>query len=155
MPSLSKKQVFLAVITAAFFLVMIVFLPVPTPVSHVLQISILDQTNTAAGAPMALVSVTNHTGQARFFYILADVPTSNGWWRAADGQQLVWHQVAAHAECRVSLPAPAGAARWKLRCASMPQVSKPEELWYLFVRRSGLNRVGFRDQPPKSYAWTP
>ena len=74
MPSLSKKQLFLAALTAAFLLVLIAFLTVPAPVPHALQVSILGQTNNPSGAPIALVGVTNHTGQARFFYVVAEVP---------------------------------------------------------------------------------
>src|ERR1051325_727525 len=154
MPSLSKKQLFLAALAAAFLLLLIAFFSVPAPVPHALQISILEQTNTLSRSPMALVSVTNHTGQARFFYLLADVPTSNAWWSAARDQHRVWHRLAAHAECRVGTSAPAGATRWKFRCTSMREVRKPEGFWYLFVRRTGLSRVGFRDRPPESYVWT-
>ena len=107
---------------------------------------------------MALVGVTNHTGHARWFYFVAAVPTTNGWWTTANGwaerQQPLWHRLAAHAEYQVLLRAPEGEARWILRCSSMPEVSKPEGLWYLFVRRTGLSRVGFRDQPPKSHVTT-
>ena len=154
MLSLSDKQAFLAALTAAFLLVLIAFFTVPASVPHALQVSILEQTNTPSAAPMALVSVTNHTGQARFFYLLADVPTPNGGWTAADRQQRVRHRLAAHAECCASPQVPAGATRWKFRCTSMREVRKPEGFWYLFVRRTGLSRVGFRDRPPESYVWT-
>lgn len=157
MPSLSKNQVFLAALAAAFLLVLIAFYTVPAPVHHPLQVSILGQTNNPSGSPMALVGVTNYTGQARWFYFVAAVPTTNGWITAngwVERQQPLWHRLAAHAECRVLLPAPDGAARWIFRCASMREVRKPEGLWYLFVRRTGLSRVGFRDQPPKSHVMT-
>ena len=64
-------------------------------------------------------------------------------------------RIAAHAACRVVLPAPEGAAKWGLRCASWPDVSRIEWTWYLLVRRTGLSRVGFREQPPGvSLCWT-
>ena len=153
MPSLSKKQVFLAALTAALLLVLITFFTVPAPVPHALQVNILERTNNASGTPTALVSVTNHTGQARFFYGVAEIPNSYGW-TTANGQQPRWQRLAAHAECGVLLPAPPGGARWKVRCTSMPEVSKPEEVWYLFVRRTGLNRIGVRGRPLESYVWT-
>ena len=102
---------------------------------------------------MALVGVTNHTGQARFFYVVAQVPIPGGWITAND-QQLLWHRLAARTECRVSLRAPEGAARWNFRCTSMSEVSKAESLWYLFVRRTGLRRTGLRDRPPANHVWT-
>ena len=157
MPSLNKKRVFLAVLTAAFLLVLIAFFTVPAPVPHALQVSVLGQTNNPSGAPIALVGVTNPTGQARWFYFVAEVPTTTGWITAngwIQQQQPLWHRLAAHAECRVLLPAPEGAARWTFRCASMREASKPEGLWYVFVRRTGLSRVGFPDQPPKSHVMT-
>jgi len=153
MPSLSKKQVFMAAVTAALLLVLIAFLTVSTPVPHALQVSILGQTNDPSGAPMELLGVTNQTGQARFFFVVAEVPTSNGW-TTARGQQPLWQRLAAHSECRVPLRAPEGAARWNFRCTSLPEVSKPESLWYLFVRRTGLGRVGLRSKPSESYVWT-
>jgi hypothetical protein len=157
MPSLSKKQVFLAALTTAFLLVLIAFLTVPAPVPHALQFGILGQTNNPSGAPMAIVGVTNHTGQARWFYFVAVVPTTNGWDDAkgwVQRQQPFWHRLAAHTECRVLLPAPEGAARWKFRCGSEREVSEPEGLWYLFVRRTGLSRFRLRDQPPRSMVMT-
>ena len=157
MPSLSKKQVFLAALTAAFLLMLLAFFAVPAPVPDALQVSILGQTNNFSAAPMALVSVTNHTGQAQWFCFVAEVPTTNGWITAngwVQRQQPLWHRLAAHAEFRVWLSAPDGAARWEFRCTSMPEVRKPESLWYLFVRRTGLSRVGLRGEPPKSHVWT-
>jgi hypothetical protein len=150
MPSLSKKQVFLAAITAALLLALIAFLTIPTHDPHALQVSILGQTNDASGAPMVIVGVTNHTGQARFFYLGAEVPDRFGWTSANQRIQKTG-RLAAHAECRVLLRIPEAAAKWKFRCSSMPEMTKPERLWYLFVRRTGLSRVGFRDQPPASY----
>jgi hypothetical protein len=102
---------------------------------------------------MALVGVTNLTGQARILYLSTLVPCPSGWTSANQRCQKT-DRLAAHAECRVLLRAPAGEARWKFSCMSMPDVSKPEWLWYRLVRRTWLNRVGFRDQPPASYAWT-
>ncbi len=157
MPSLSRKQVFWAALTAAFLLVLIAFLTAPAPIPHPLQVSILGQTNNPSGPPTALVGVTNHTGQARWFYFVAEIPTTHGW-TTADGwgerQHPVWHRLAPHTESRVLLPAPEGAATWIFRCASIPEVKEPEGLWYLFVRRTGLSRVGFWDQPPKSHVLT-
>src|ERR1041385_4842832 len=103
---------------------------------------------------MALVTVTNHAGQARFFYLLADVPISNGGWTAADRQERGRHRLAGHAEGCASAQGPAGGTRGTFRCTSMREVRKPEGFWYLFVRRTGLSRVGFRDRPPESYVWT-
>lgn len=153
MPSLSKRQVFLAALPAAFLLVLMAFFTVPAPVPQGLQVSILGQTNNPSGAPLALVSVTNHTGQARIFYVVAEVPNPYGW-TIAKGQQPLWRRLAAHAECRILLSAPEGSARWEFRCTSMLEVTKPESLWYLFVRRTGLRRVGLRDQPPESHVFT-
>jgi hypothetical protein len=157
MPSLNRKQVFLAALTAAFLLVLIAFFTVPAPVPHALQVSVLGQTNNPSGAPIALVGVTNHTGRARWFYFVAEVPTTNGWITAngwVERQQPFWHRLAAHTECGILLPAPEGAARWEFRCTSMREVSTPEGLWYLLVRRTRLSRIGFRDQPPKSHVMT-
>ena len=157
MASLDRKRVFLAAVTAPFLLVLIAFLTVPSPVPHALQFGILGQTNNPAGAPMAIVGMTNHTGQARWFYFVAVVPTTNGWDDAKgwfERQRPVWHRLAAHAECRVLLAPPEGAARWKFRCGSEREVSQPEGLWYLFVRRTGLSRFGLRDRPPRSMVMT-
>src|SRR5258706_6914502 len=79
MPSLTKKLVFLAALTAAFLLFLTIFFTVRAPVPHALQVSILGQTNDPSGAPMSLVGVTNHTGQARFFYLSTIVPCPSGW----------------------------------------------------------------------------
>jgi hypothetical protein len=157
MPPLSKKQVFLAALTGAFLLVLIVFFTAPAPVPHVLQVSILGQTNDPSRAAMALVGVTNHTERARWFYFVAEVPTADGWIGANgwfERQRPPWHRLAAHAECRVLLPAPEGAARWIFRCGSMPEASKLEGLWYRFARRTGLRRFGLRDEPPRSMVVT-
>jgi hypothetical protein len=160
MPSLSKKQVFLAALTAGFLLVLIALFTAPAPIAHAFQVSILGQTNNPSGAPMAILGVTNLTGQARWFYFVAMVPTTNGWngWSDASGwfqrQGPVWHRVAAHAECRVLLPTPEGAARWKFRCGSEREASQLEGLWYLFVRRAGLSRFRLRDRPPRSMVMT-
>jgi len=157
MPSLSKKQVFLAALTTAFLLVLVTFLTVPAPVPHALQFGILGQTNTPAGTLMAIVGVTNQTEQARWFYFVAVVPTTNGWDDAKgwfERQRPVWHRLAGHVECRVLLPAPEGAARWKFRCGSEREASQAEGLWYLFVRRAGLSRFRLRDRPPRSMVMT-
>jgi hypothetical protein len=157
MPFLSKKQVFWAALTTAFLLVLVAFLTVRAPVPHALQFGILGQTKNPSGAPLAIVGVTNHSGQARWFYFVAVVPTTNGWDDAKgwfERQRPVWHRLAGHAECRVLLPAPEGAARWKFRCGSEREVSQPEGLWYLFVRRTGLSRFRLRDRPPRSMVMT-
>ena len=160
MPSLSKKQLFMAALTAAFLLVLMALFTAPLPVPHAFQVSILGQTNNPSGAPMAILGVTNRSGQTRWFYFVAMVPSTNGWngWSDADGwferQGPVWHRVAAHAECRVVLPAPEGAARWKFRCGYEREVSEPEGLWYRFVRGSGLSRLRLRDKPPRSMVVT-
>lgn len=156
MPSLNRKQVLLAVVTVAVLLVCIAFFTAPTDTSTAIQVSILGQTNDPSGVSVALVGVTNRTGHARWFYFVAEVPTTNGW-ITADGwikrQQPFWHRLEAHAECRISLRAPDAAARWEFSCTSIPEVTKPESLWYDFVRGTGLSRVGFWDQPPKSHAF--
>ncbi len=153
MASLNKKQVFLAALTAAFLLLMTALFTVPAPVPHPLEVGILGQTIDPSGAPTALVGVTNHTGQARFFYLSTMVPCPSGWTSANQRCQKTG-RLAAHAECRVLLRPPAGAARWEFSCMSLPDVSKPEWLWYRLVRRTGLSQVGFRDQPPASYVCT-
>ncbi len=160
MPSLSKKQLFLAALTVAFLLILMSLFTSSSPVPHAFQVSVLGQTNDPSGAPMAILGVTNRGGQPRWFYFVAMVPSTNGWngWSDADGgferQGLVWRRVAAHAECRLVLLAPEGAARWKFRCGYEREVSKPEGLWYRFVRRSGLTGWHFRDRPPRNMVVT-
>ena len=153
MTSLCKKQVLLAALTSTFLLVLIALIMVPAPVPHALQVSILGQTNDASGAALTLVSVANHTGQARIFYLSTMVPCPSGWTSANQRcQKRDWLE--AHSECQVLLLAPPGAARWKFSCMSRPEVSKPEWLWYRLIRGTGLSRVGFRDQAPASYVLT-
>jgi hypothetical protein len=157
MPSLSKKQVFLAALTAAVLLVFIAFLTAPASVPHAFQVGILGQTNSPSGTPMAIVGVTNHTKQARWFYFVAVVPTTNGWTDANgwfERQRPVWHRLAAQADCRILLPAPEEASRWRFRCGSMREVSGPEGLWYRFVRQTGLSRLRLRDEPPRNMVIT-
>ena len=143
--------------TAGFLLLWLAFLVPTARVREALQISILGQTNGPMGSPLALISVTNNTGQARSFYFAAEVESPTGW---ADVQGWVerrhgkTERIAAHGACCVVLPVPEGAGKWGLRCASYPDESKIEWTWYHFVRRTGLSRVGFRDQPLGSYCWT-
>jgi len=157
MPRTKIKQLAIAVPGAGFLLLLVAFFIPTAPVPEALQVSVLGPTNGPLGTPMAIVSVTNNTGQARSFYFAAEVATPTGW---ADAKGWVERQggptqrLAAHAACRAVLPAPEGTAKWRLRCASWPDVSRIEWTWYLLVRRTGLSRVGFQEQPPGSYCWT-
>lgn len=160
MPSLNKKQLYMAALTAAFLLILMSLFTAPSPVPHAFQVSILGQTNDPSGAPMAVLGVTNRSGQNLWFYFVAMVPSTNGWngWSDADGwfegQGPVWHRVAAHAERRVVVPAPEGAARWKFRCGYGRELSEPEGLWNHFVRRSGLTGLRLQAKPPMSMVVT-
>jgi hypothetical protein len=157
MPASKRKQLILAALTAGFLLLLLTFFMPPAPAREALHLSVLGPTNGPLGAPMVLVWVTNNTGRARYFYFCAEVPTPTGWadhngWVERQGG--LTRRLAAHAARRVLVPPPERAAKWRLRCSSSPDVSKIEWGWYLFVRRSGLSRVGFRSQPPGSYSWT-
>ena len=157
MPSSKAKRLALAALTAVLLLLLLAFLTPTGPAREVLRVSVLGPTNGPSGSPMALVSVTNNTGLARYFYFAAEVATPTGWtdvkgWVERRGG--LTQRLAAHAACRVVVPAPEGAAKWRLRCASVPEVSKFRWTWYVLVRRTGLSRVGFRQQPPGSYCWT-
>ena len=106
---------------------------------------------------MALVSVTNNTSQARYFYFAAEVPTATGWtdvkgWVERQGGR--GQRLAAHASCQVMVPPPESSAKWRLRCASVEEESKLKWAWYALVRRIGLIRFGFREGPSENYSWT-
>jgi len=99
---------------------------------------------------MALVSVTNNTSQARYFYFAAEVPTATGWtmlkagWNArVDAGKGSPPMHRAKSWCRH----PKSSAKWRLRCASVEEESKLKWLWYALVRRIGLIRFGFREGP--------
>ncbi len=152
-----RKQLALATLTAGSLLLLVVLFTRSAAIPEALQASILGRTNGPSGSSMALVSVTNNTRRTRGFYFSAEVPTPSGWadvngW--VQRQQPLTHRLTAHAACRVVLPAPDGAARWRLCCVSWPEESEIRWTWYLFVRRSGLSRFGFRYQSPASYSWT-
>ena len=155
MKSLSKKRVCFSALTAVFILVLVLvaFVTAPAPVPQAVQISVLGQTNDPSGSTLTLVRVTNHTEQAQFFYLSTMVPCPSGWTSANEPVQKTG-RLAAYAECQILLRAPVGAARWKFSCMSIPDVSKPEWLWYRLVRLAGLSRLNLRDQPPASYVWT-
>src|SRR6266545_4814283 len=140
MPASKRKRLALVALTAGLLLLLLAFFVPTAPVPEALQVSVLGPKNGPLGSPMALVSVTNKTGQARNFYFCAEVPAPTGWadvngW--VEQQHLLTQRLAAHAACRVLLPAPEGAAKWRLRCACWPDVSKIEWTWYRLVRRTG------------------
>jgi hypothetical protein len=156
MPASKSKPLTLAAITGGLLLLFAFFTPtgrVPEP----LQLTICGATNGPTGSPMAIVSVTNTTGRAQCFYLAAEVATPTGWADAkgwVERQHGLTQRLQAHAACQVEVPAPEGVAKWRLRCASWPEVGKFRWTWYVMVRRTGLSRVGFQDQPSGSYSWT-
>jgi hypothetical protein len=157
MPSSRRKQLALAALTAGFLLLLLVFSIARAPIPEALQVSVFEPTNGPLGSTMALVNVTNNTRQARNFRFAAEVATPTGWadvngW--VERQHRLTQRLPAHAACQVALPAPEGAAKWRLRCASWRDVSKFEWAWYLLVRRTGLSRFGLREEPSGNYCWT-
>ncbi len=157
MPTSSTTRLALAGLTAGFLLLLLAFFTPNRPASEALLVSVLGPTNGPLGSQTALVSVTNNTGRAQYFYFAAEVATPTGWtdvkgW--VQRQRGRTERLAAHAACRVVVPTPEGAAKWRLRCASMREVSKIEWAWYVLVRRTGLRRFGFREQPSGNYSWT-
>lgn len=157
MPASKREQLAMAALTAGCLLLSLAFFIPDAPMPQALHVSVLGPTDGPFGSPMALVRVTNNTGHAREFYLAAEVATPTGW---ADARGWVERQsgrmqrIASHGACRPMVPPPEGAVKWRLRCVSIPEVSRFEGTWYMLVRRGGLRRLGFREDPPGSYAWT-
>jgi hypothetical protein len=145
---------FIGLMAAGCFLALLI----PSkPFPDALQATMLGSTNSPSGSPMALVSVTNNTAQARYFYFAAEVATATGWtdvkgWVERQGGRT--QRLAGHASCQVMVPSPESSAKWRLRCASVPEESRFKWTWYGLVRRIGLGRFGFREGPSGSYSWT-
>jgi hypothetical protein len=145
-----------ALAAGCLLLLLVCFIPTG-PSLETLEATVLGSTNGPSGSSMSLVSVTNNTGQARYFYFAAEVPSPTGWVDArgyVERQHGKTQRLAAHAACQVLVPAPEGAAKWRFRCSSSPDVSKVEWIWYRLVRRTGLSRMGFREYPRAGYVWT-
>lgn len=147
----------MAALTAGFLLLLLAFFIPTAPIPEPLHVSVLGPTNGPFGPPMALVEVTNNTGHAREFYFAAEVATPSGWadvrgWVERQSGQM--QRIASHGVCRAVVPPPEGAGKWRLRCASIPGLSRFEWTWYILVRRARLRTIGFREDPPGSYSWT-
>jgi hypothetical protein len=132
------------------------FLSMP-PALPALQLNLLGRTNDHSGGTKTLVSVVNNTGRTQNYTYWAEVQTTNGWarannWEAQNPGQLHW--IRGRNTNRFALPAPEGASIWRLKFMRMPQPSALEWKWYDVVRRTGLRRLGLRDQPPQSYSFT-
>ena len=155
MPLLSKKQLLWSGLAAICLFLLIVFSKASSPDVDPIEVSVLGKTNDASGSPMVLVNVRNHTEQLRLFYLVAIVPMTNNIW-ISTGSVIrppeLPDRLDAHAECNAWIPVPRGIAKWKLSCTSRLPMSKSEQFWYLGVRQTGLNRIGFRDQPSESHA---
>jgi hypothetical protein len=152
-----RKQLIPAALAAGCLLLSLVCFIPTGPGPEALKVTVLGPTNGPSGSPMSLVSVTNNTGQARYFYFAAEVPTPTGWADVrgyVERQHGLTQRLAARAACQVLVPAPEGAAKWRFCCSSSPDVSKVEWIWYRLVRWIGLSRVGFREYPRASYVWT-
>jgi hypothetical protein len=149
------KPLVLAAVTVGLLLLLACFIPNGSN-PEALGVTVLGSTNGPSGSPMALVRVTNYTGHARCFYFAAEVSTPTGWadkrgWVQQHGRT---QRVAAHSAGQSLLPVPEGAAKWRFRCSSWLDAGKVEWTWYRLLRRTGLSRLGFREQPPGDFCWT-
>jgi hypothetical protein len=132
------------------------FLSIP-PAPPALQFSILGRTNDLSGATAVLLSVVNNSRRIQNYAYWAEARTASGWakatnWDAQHPGRLNW--IESHHTNWLALPAPEAAAIWRLKVMRQPQRSALERKWYALVRRTGLRRVGFQEEPKRSFFFT-
>ena len=132
------------------------FLSMP-PAPPALQFGILGRINDRSGATAVLLSVVNNSGRIQNYAYWAEAQTASGWakatnWEAQHPGQLHW--IEGHHTNQLALPAPEGAPVWRLKFMRETQPTPLEWKWYALVRRTGLRRLGFREQQPPRYFFT-
>ena len=122
-----------------------------------LESSILGRTNDLSGGRQVQVTLVNNSRRIQNYAYWAQIQTTNGWatasnWEAQHPGRLHW--IRGHDTNGIALPAPEGASIWRLKFMSELQPSALERKWYALVKRTGLRRIGLREQPPQSYFFT-
>jgi hypothetical protein len=118
---------------------------------------IVGRTNDLAGLKKVQVRVINYSRRIHNYAYWAQVQTTNGWanasnWEAQHPGQLHW--IRSHDTNQIDLPPPEGASVWRLKFMRELQPNALEWKWYALVRRTGLRRMGLREQPRRSYFFT-
>ncbi len=137
-------------------LIAVLFLSTPRALPPLL-FTTSGRTNELSGGSKVWVRVVNTSGRTQNYAYWAQILGTNGWadatnWEAQHPGRLYW--IRSHATNEIVLRAPEGESVWRLKFMRELQPSSLEWKWYALVRRTGLRRIGLREQPPRSYFFT-